>query len=327
MSTSARLSSFFRKRITVLAWLALIGLALGQMGQWHWFLELFSHFVPYYAVCFLLGCLAATRTWQRLMFGVCAIGTTLWTITPLPSVNDSANPAEPTLQIVSYNLLFSNAQQQQESAWIEKLPADVIFLTEVSTEWQYYLKTLEENTQHCSQYIDSPFGIALYSRVPLEQCDVLYQEGNNTFPYIRAELPSGLVIYGIHPPPPLGRQLASERDEMLQYLAQQIAQEKDDVIVLGDMNITPFSPLFRDFTRKAQLQLSSPRGRPTWRPGFLPIDHILVHNLQAVRETGTFSWQGSDHRAIWLRYALPASTAHAQNEASSSRHAGQPQSD
>ena len=47
---SPRLLTFVRKRLLFLAYASLAALILGELGRFYWLPELFSHFVPYYAV-------------------------------------------------------------------------------------------------------------------------------------------------------------------------------------------------------------------------------------------------------------------------------------
>ncbi|MGL4667984.1 MAG: endonuclease/exonuclease/phosphatase family protein [Saezia sp.] len=294
-----------KKRLLILGWLALIALFIGQVGQWLWILELFSHFTPYYTVFILLACFGATNRWLRLFFILTALVCIFWISTPFTRFSRESTQSVPSLRIVSYNLWLSNPHKELETKEILQKNADILFLTEATPAWEKHLRSLEQFAS-CSQYEDSPFGLALFSRYPMTACEVLFLDNNFSIPYIRAVLSQGLVIYGLHPPPPLNAQLALERDAMLEELALKIQAEDGDVIVLGDMNITAFSPVFREFTAKAQLHLSSSRGRPTWKPGFIGIDHILVSNPDALIQAGADPWLHSDHRAIWIDYALPA---------------------
>ena len=307
MLTTPHLKSAFQKRLTILAWLAFTGLCLGQLGGHHWLLELFAHFVPYYAVFMALGGLCAISKKQRIFFTICTLVSVFWCATPWPlnrsaeNISNISEQAQP-VYLLSYNVLFSNPQVNTESIWLAQLQSDVIFLTEASPSWARALQPLEDMTDHCAQYADSPFGIALYSRLPLTSCEVLYTSHNTSYPYIRAVLKNGVVVYGIHPPPPIDSTLAQERNAMLQALAIQIAQEQHNVVVLGDMNITPFSPVFQNFIQTANIHLTSPRIRPTWWPGMLSIDHVLVRKPENVVKTGRYGWQGSDHQPIWISY-------------------------
>ena len=60
-----KINLFLVKRIQFLAMISLFALILGQvLGQWWWFAELFSHFVLWYAVIFVLATIWA-QSWRK----------------------------------------------------------------------------------------------------------------------------------------------------------------------------------------------------------------------------------------------------------------------
>ena len=47
---------FLHRHLNLLAWLSLFAFILGQLSNWHWFAELFSHFLHHYIdCCFYFG--------------------------------------------------------------------------------------------------------------------------------------------------------------------------------------------------------------------------------------------------------------------------------
>jgi vancomycin resistance protein VanJ len=298
----SKLMSGLKKRIHILAWLALVALFIGQLGSVYWIFELFSHFTPFYVLLFFLVCFCCPSKKQRLVFAIVAAAGCYWCLTPWFNTHSADTTQAKPVRFLSYNVLNINAYIDTESKWLLRNNSDIIFLTETSLAWGTALQPLAATTQHCAEYNDSPFGMALYSHLPLTSCEVRYTTANDIYPYIRAQLQNGLVVYGIHPPPPITATLVQERNNQLQALATMIKQEKNNVIVLGDMNISAFSPVFRDFIQAADVHLTSPRARPTWLPALLSIDHTLVRQPDKIVATGSYSWHGSDHKAIWISY-------------------------
>ena len=96
--------------------------------------------------------------------------------------------------------------------------------------------------------------------------------------------------------PPINAELAQTRLNYLHQAAAQIARE-NSVLVLGDLNTTPFSPVFRNFTTSAQLQNAMTNITPTWFLFGLHIDHVL-HRQAGNVQTTALPWGESDHRAI-----------------------------
>ena len=291
------MKKFIKRRLTILAYGALAGLLIGQAGQLFWVFDLFSHFTVLYAGILLLGVWAAPQQSARIVFGATAAVLLTWLLWSPPE--EISKPA--FRKFLTYNLLLDNTRQQENAIWLQAFDADVMFLSEYTPAWQQTLKPLAAVYPHrCERAEDSPFGLALYSKQPV-QCAVISLEGEAAdYPYVRAELSDGRVVYGIHPPPPIGEMLSNARDASLQQLAGRIRAENAEVLVLGDMNSTPFSPVFRSFLRTAGLQLASPRWKPTWRPGYLPIDHILTRGGGA--SAYAEDWRGSDHRPLWVRW-------------------------
>ncbi|MGA4633767.1 endonuclease/exonuclease/phosphatase family protein [Pseudomonas solani] len=287
-----------RFHLNQLAWLALVTLVLGQFGRLHWGLELLSHFMPIQALVMLVGAAVQPRNASSLLFALCGLGALAWSLTPLPT--EPLATDAPTRRFLAFNLKLDNADAAADARWLAEQKADLIFVSEATPAWSEQLAALRP-FEACARYSDSPFGLALFSRLPLKRCQVLELTGPAAgYPYLRAELEDGTVVFGLHPPPPLGADLALARDESLRQLAERIAAEGPEVVVLGDLNITAYSPRLRDFLDNAGLRLTSPRIRPTWCPGMLGLDHILVRGERPVRAVGTLPWRGSDHRAVWL---------------------------
>ena len=130
---SPRLLTFVRKRLLFLAYASLAALILGELGRFYWLPELFSHFVPYYAVILLLATLFSPQTWQKCLFGLSAVLLAVWMFTPL---TNPPTPAPAQQRFISYNLYIHNPHVASDLNWIGKQSADVVLLTEAETSMQ-----------------------------------------------------------------------------------------------------------------------------------------------------------------------------------------------
>ena len=291
---SPRLLTFVRKRLLFLAYASLVAVILGELGRFYWLLELFSHFVPYYAVTLLLATVFSPKTWQKCLFGLSAVLLAIWMFTPL------TNPPTPTptqQRFISYNLYINNPQAETDLNWLMQQSADVVFLTEAAPSMQIVQRLQAAYPHGCERLEDSPFGLILLSKQALKSCTVLQHGSLQNFPAIRAELGNGRIVYAIHPPPPISAYMATERDRVLQSIAEQVRHEQGEVLVMGDMNNTAFAPSFRRFTQISGLKLQAPRAMPTWRPGLISIDHILLRSPHGATVSHG-PWLGSDHRPV-----------------------------
>jgi endonuclease/exonuclease/phosphatase (EEP) superfamily protein YafD len=126
----------------------------------------------------------------------------------------------------------------------------------------------------------------------------------------RLELPDGVRawVVAVHVPSPVRPRDQRRRDVMLQRLADTVAGLDDPVIVLGDLNATPFAPAFRAFAATAGL--SSARTFPATFPARtgpfgIAIDHVMVRGADLIR-LQALPPRGSDHRAVAATVAIPS---------------------
>ncbi|GAA5096624.1 endonuclease/exonuclease/phosphatase family protein [Wohlfahrtiimonas larvae] len=297
-----------KKRLQIIAILSVIALTLGQLGKIYWVLDLFSHFTWLYLLSSIIGIFVFKRIIIKVCFCIMVLALLYISIQPIYFMPSRMAQPQNMVSLVSYNLSFDHNEKMKELIKLEAKMSDpnlVLFAIEYNSEWDTVFKLKYKDLYQCGKVDDSPFGLALYSPLKLDSCEILYPiDGLKQYPYIRAEH-KGLVIYGIHPPPPINSELANIRDESLMNFAVQISNEKSDsIVVMGDFNISPYSPVFRDFINTARVFETKNRLIPTWSLGLINIDHILVRNLEFLEIDGSRIgwWRGSDHRPIFMNY-------------------------
>lgn len=165
---------------------------------------------------------------------------------------------------------------------------------------------------------DGNFGIGLWSRYPLSHERVFHLNAP-ILPSIEAdiELPSSTIHFiTTHPLPPIGTRNFGHRNQHLALLAQRVRKQQQvtpscSQILLGDLNLTPWSPLFEDFLASTGLQnAAAGRGlQPTWYrwPAFpfgLILDHGLHSRNMRCDQRIILSTNGSDHRALVFDFSV-----------------------
>ena len=287
----SRLHRFFHTRLNLLATAALSALLAGQLGDLWWPLELFSHFLPHYALVFILAALIC-RGRNRLLWALCTALALGWL-----GSNSSRDELAATKvhTLVWHNVHLHHPDPNAVMAQFTQ--ADMLVLAEMNTDDCRWQIVAEHYPHDCAHVDNSPFSLAILSRTPLQACRVQWI---GDYPYIRARLTDGTTVYALHPPPPLNADLAAARQQYLVVSAQAIAAE-ERVLVVGDLNSSPFSPLFRSFKAEATLRPHNPYWLPTWRPLHLNIDHVFSRNLGAV-SVQVLGFAGSDHRALRVQY-------------------------
>ncbi|MBU0859595.1 MAG: endonuclease/exonuclease/phosphatase family protein, partial [Alphaproteobacteria bacterium] len=119
------------------------------------------------------------------------------------------------------------------------------------------------------------------------------------------QMTAPLVLYSIHTARPLPAVEAHMRNAQLQAMAAIIAADPSPFIILGgDLNITPWSPAFKNLLRGANMhyQTGGWLRHATW-PSYLqvplvqiPIDHLLPNNNLALATAQSGPYLKSDHR-------------------------------
>jgi len=170
---------------------------------------------------------------------------------------------------------------------------------------------------HYAELVSEPrednFGIALFSRVPLTTSEVVYL-GSAEVPSIATTVEIGgrtVFFLGTHPLPPTTANNARMRNEQLREIAAEIRRHGEPAILLGDLNVTPWSPFFTGLLRESGLRNSS-QGRsvrgtwPTTMPfGRIPIDHCLVSSNLRVTGKRLGPEVGGDHYPVLIELLVP----------------------
>jgi endonuclease/exonuclease/phosphatase (EEP) superfamily protein YafD len=115
-----------------------------------------------------------------------------------------------------------------------------------------------------------------------------------------------------HPLPPAGRDYSRWRNNQLAQLPGWVHRATSPLLLLGDLNVSPWSSHFRRLLRESGLRDSS-QGRgvlPTW-PTFspllrIPIDHCLYSQGIAIVDRRTGPHVGSDHFPVIVDFVIEA---------------------
>jgi endonuclease/exonuclease/phosphatase (EEP) superfamily protein YafD len=295
---------------------------LGFCGSCWWFLDLFSHF----RVQFFLGLSAVAlvlvflqRSIVPAFFAVLA-AINFCTIAPIYFDKEP----QPTGSSRSYRSLLMNVNTEsgkphQVAQAILQIDPDVVILEEVNDAWLCALAVaLRGYAYSMAMPREDNFGIALYSKYPLVQSEIRQvSEANIPSAIAELQLPDGrLTLIATHLLPPVSAENSRLRNDQLTRLPEIVKQANSPVLLLGDLNATPWCAHFKRLLNQAGLRDSS-QGRgvlgtwPTRIPLLLiPIDHCLytagVHIMRKARGPKV----GSDHYPLVVDFVLTAPSAH-----------------
>lgn len=264
------------------------------------------------AVLLIVVCLIY-RKWVWLMAPIACLMIHLpWFLPGLHRVGGTPN-LQP-VKVTVCNVLSSNRNYEPAIEEILEEEPDVFVVLEIDTQWA---EQIGEETQtdypHSVVLPDDQgnFGIGMYSRHPIKHSSVF--ELNEEIPSIEAIVEvenASYRIIGMHPLPPVRDRGFRSRNQHLRLLANRVRSPESvyeglPTIVMGDFNLTPWSPFFHDFElasglRRTELAMNM---TPTWYvlpifPLGLSLDHIFISDDLTYWGRNVGASVGSDHRSV-----------------------------
>lgn len=306
---------FLARRARFLVLLSAAVTLAGWLGAFHWFLELFSHFVAWYAlgslVLAVFLALIGRHRWAAAAGLLCILQVAAPLSWYLPS---GATPAGPThCRVLLANVLSVNQDTASFLALVKEVDPDIICVQEVTERWQRELAPLEaEYTVHAEAPRPDNFGIALFSRLPGPLPEFIYGgEAANSLVLKATVVGREVALLNLHAVPPMGRRMSDLRRQELDRARQWLDAQTGPAILMGDLNLTMYSPVYRDLVHGSALKNARAGHGPlgTWPSGVpilrLPLDQCLVKGLDVV-DCRTVYIPGSDHRGLVVDIALSA---------------------
>ena len=295
---------------------------LSLLASHHWLLDLLSHFKLQYMIGgFVLGCiLISARIFSfSLLCFLIAISSFIESRAVLENpyrfFASSAYNQEGFV-IAQYNRHIFNTNFKEFRAWLthENQP-DLIILQEATGATIQFVKSIKTLYPYQIQEPrNHAFGMVILSKNPFKSYKRIVIDGpviQNFLLKMTIEHPDfggAISVYALHTLPPMGIEGNKQRNQELKFTAAQILKDKTSAkILVGDLNVTPFSPAFWELKRNSGLNYQS-FGlflNPTWpaRNSLftlfqIPIDHLLhSKSLYALNKEVGPSF-GSDHNIL-----------------------------
>ena len=286
-------------------------------ARFWWVLEVTTHFrLQYLAItAVLLALTAMTRRWGACVVLVAAGTVSAIPVLPyLPLARDEPMAAAAPLKVLTVNVSFRQFSARRLLEIIREAAPDVVVLQELTPHAESVLAALDVEFPNFRKFTaDGPVGIGLWSRYELESGNTIAL-GRSPAIQARVRGPTGLfTVIGVHLRPPSSPQRAAARNRQLGELAARSTAVSEPLIVAGDFNITPYSPLFTDWLEASGLT-DTRRGRtlsvswPTTLPvAGIPIDHVAVSEDFEILSHRNLPNFESDHYAVLVELALRSS--------------------
>ena len=218
------------------------------------------------------------------------------------------------VKILFINLKYNNTSYEKASDYIQKINPDILGFLEFTDEWNNNLQnTLKYFPFQKYQTRSDGFGIGLFSKINITESQLLYFDKKQDLPSILMKIndknkAASLIL--THPLPPTSQSSSLSRNTHLQNISHYIESLEDNIIVMGDLNTSPWSHFFKKFLSESQLK-DSRKGfgvQPSWPTTipllWIPIDHFLYKGEVDIIKRSTGEYVGSDHFPVYVEAIL-----------------------
>ena len=229
-----------------------------------------------------------------------------------PSRDDCAPGA--CLTVITANVFNQTRSMADLNRLVEREKADLVAINEPAAalaERDY--QTLFPNYQRLQADGTPGLGwggvapVVLLSRQPVSQTVRMRPENSGRRDLLYADLAedwASVRVIATHAMVPVSDRGLKQRNTLLDA-AKGVATDAENFILMGDFNLTPWSPTFRDLPGR---RTGDPRFQRTWPTFFplmgIPIDHMMIsENLELV-DSRVLETVGSDHYPILARLRI-----------------------
>lgn len=246
---------------------------------------------------------------------------------PHPTAAYSPHTSGQPLRILLSNVNIQNRSYDKVLTLVRQEQPDVAIFMEINNTWVNQLQALADllpykagranpdNFDDTGVYNRLPLDIGVYSRLPLSDAEVRFFDNAASPPSIVTRLTVNkqvVTLLATHPLPPIG--WFDSRNRQLAAIGRYVQTLNSPVVVVGDLNITMWSPYYRQLIRKTGLR----NGRhgfgllPTWPTAAILLKASLLHPPKR-RELGllptwlapaTDSTATLDALTAWLRIPI-----------------------
>ncbi|PCI25338.1 hypothetical protein COB57_01255 [Candidatus Peregrinibacteria bacterium] len=225
--------------------------------------------------------------------------------------NFSDNPVQ--LKVLVSNVLVNNKNSEPILQYIKKRDPDVVSFLEIDERWMKEIEPLTKDYPYKHHATAGGFfDVAVFSKTELKNSHIEYF-GESSAPTLLSTITiegKDIQIIAAHPVPPISPEYLERRNKQIKSTAEFIEKSDLPTILMGDLNITMWSPYYTQLETTANL-VNTRKGFgilpswPTYWPWLqIPIDHILVSKNFRIDHLETGPNIGSDHLPMYVEVSL-----------------------
>ena len=306
----------FRGYVLLVLYITCALSVLGLFSELNLFFDLASNFRFHYAISGFFCLIVLVVSKAHVNAGISLTILVFNSMYILPWYIDDLEgpgPDRGDIKIFMNNVLTSNSSAELLMGLIRDDNPDIILLLETNGRWVGQLTAINKEYKYSViEAREDNFGIALYSKLPIENKTIRYF-GGASVPSVLVELKSDMgnfTFIATHPLPPINKQYFHSRNEQLLALAQEARISKNPLIIAGDLNATMWSSHYKVLCDEGGLRNARDGYGvgSTWPSMALwfgiPIDHIMVSEHFATQSFKVGRNTGSDHLPISVSLRL-----------------------
>lgn len=297
-------------------WVVLFASLIGFLGEYSRWFDHFSAFRVQYCFLslFLMTYQIFKKQWSLTLLSGLLFLFNGWLAAPWLFVNKTVSVEKADFKVYHANVLFENFDYALVIKRILEEKPDFISINEATPPFIVYLKKTFAKEYPYSFHVGAKNETKVFvaSRTPIEVDSAATFAVKGLVRFTTQIKGKALTVIACHAYNPLKEIDFLTRNQELRHIAALVIKERNPTLVIGDLNITPWSVIYQKFIEESRLKNARQGFRlnptwPVWMPLLLiPIDHCLInHQLEAVGfETGKYN--KSDHYPliIHLRFSL-----------------------
>lgn len=306
----------YLRTIVTIALVGILGCTvLGFLGGYSWFFDLFVHFRLQYLLIGLFFIIVTVYLNFRVLM-LMALLIVFINGSLVLSVYDATAITEGTheIKVLSFNVNHDGVSADTLSAMVRDNDVDVLILAEIGKDTVLQVgDELGYEARFAPRRQRDTFGVGMLSRLPNFEMEAKDFGGDDVLS-IEATFngtdDKPCTLIAAHTFLPLTSDGFELRNRQLLAIAN-YAKDKQCFAVIGDLNITPWSPIFNEVLETGNLKDSrigfgNQVSWPTFLPNFMriPIDHALVSSSIGVVSRSILNSIGSDHYPLFIEMAL-----------------------
>lgn len=209
------------------------------------------------------------------------------------------------VRVAFFNKLYSNTNYYEIDNKLKEVTPDFIGFSELKKEDISNIPYLQNYKYSQIKDARDNSTIAFFSNQPSEL------DTNLNLAYVlplKMQLQSETYhVFVIHPMPPINSEWLSMRNQELTELSTYInSLNSENVILIGDFNLTPWSPIYQQFANNQTKVKNAAIGQGinfTWGNSLIKtqVDHIFIPKGWSVDSFKSEQVPGSDHNLIWIK--------------------------